>query len=192
MGRARGRGGPSHQGTVWPCLAGAFIEAWLRIHGKRARQEVRRRFLDPLLENLDAAGVGHISEIADGDAPHHPLAAPPAQARGAAGGWGPGGLGRAPVPGWGAQPALTHLLALPALAPVAWNLVIILGLVLGVRMETNLRRALIVSDGSFSIFFANPLTKFLWVVVLVVMVGPVALSRVRKARQQVLDPEAEL
>jgi putative tricarboxylic transport membrane protein len=69
---------------------------------------------------------------------------------------------------------------------------VILGLVLGVLMETNLRRALIVSDGSMSIFFASPLTKFLWVVVLGVLVGPVALSRVRKARQQVVDAEAEL
>ena len=59
-------------------------------------------------------------------------------------------------------------------------------------METNLRRALIVSDGSLSIVFASPLTTFLWVVVLGVLVGPVALSRVRKARQQVVDAEAEL
>jgi glycogen debranching enzyme len=51
---------------------GAFVEAWLRTHGNdaRAREEARKRFLDPLLARTDAAGLNHISEIADGDAPH--------------------------------------------------------------------------------------------------------------------------
>jgi predicted glycogen debranching enzyme len=72
------RDGSYHQGTVWPWLMGAFVEAWLRIHGNdaQARKEARSRFLDPLLARLDAAGLNHISEIADGDLPHAPRGCP--------------------------------------------------------------------------------------------------------------------
>ena len=38
--------------------------------------EARRRFFQPLLDHLDAAGVGHISEIADAEAPHTPRGCP--------------------------------------------------------------------------------------------------------------------
>ena len=66
------------QGTVWPWLTGAFVEAWVRTHGgdAAARREARLHFLKPLLARLDAAGLGHISEIADGDAPHAPRGCP--------------------------------------------------------------------------------------------------------------------
>jgi predicted glycogen debranching enzyme len=72
------RDGSYHQGTVWPWLMGAFVEAWLRTHGNdaQARKEARRRFLDPLLAGMDAAGLDHISEIADGDLPHTPRGCP--------------------------------------------------------------------------------------------------------------------
>ena len=74
----RERDGSYHQGTVWPWLTGAFVEAWVRTHGDDAgtRREARQRFLNPLLARLDAAGLGHISEIADGDAPHAPRGCP--------------------------------------------------------------------------------------------------------------------
>ena len=67
-----------HQGTVWPWLMGPFVEAWVRVQGDSpaARQEARRLFLTPLLAHLDAAGLDHISEIADGDAPHTPRGCP--------------------------------------------------------------------------------------------------------------------
>ena len=66
------RDGAYHQGTVWPWLLCAFVEGWLRVRGDRpeARAEARERFLAPLLRHLDDAGIDHISEIADGDAPH--------------------------------------------------------------------------------------------------------------------------
>ncbi len=69
------RDGSYHQGTVWPWLAGAFIEAWVRSRGgtAKARREARTRFLAPLLES---APSGHIAEIADGDAPHAPRGCP--------------------------------------------------------------------------------------------------------------------
>jgi glycogen debranching enzyme len=72
------RDGAYHQGTVWPWLIGPFVEAWVRVRGGTtvARAEARRRFLEPLLRHLDEAGLGHISEVADGDAPHNPGGCP--------------------------------------------------------------------------------------------------------------------
>lgn len=80
----RYQGGPSerdaayHQGTVWPWLIGGFVDAWLRVHGNddASRQEARTRFLAPLMAHLNEAGLGHVSEIADADAPHHPRGCP--------------------------------------------------------------------------------------------------------------------
>jgi glycogen debranching enzyme len=40
------------------------------------RAEARRRFLQPLLRHLDEAGLGHVSEIADGEPPHTPRGCP--------------------------------------------------------------------------------------------------------------------
>jgi predicted glycogen debranching enzyme len=67
-----------HQGTVWPWLIGAFVEAWLRVEGDDAghRAEARNRFLTPLQAHLGIAGLGHVSEIADGDAPYTPRGCP--------------------------------------------------------------------------------------------------------------------
>ncbi|PQV53887.1 amylo-alpha-1,6-glucosidase [Paraburkholderia sp. BL21I4N1] len=72
------RDGAYHQGTVWPWLLGPFVEAWLRVHGTatEARSEAKMRFLDPLVAHLDHAGLDHLSEIADGDAPHAPAGTP--------------------------------------------------------------------------------------------------------------------
>jgi predicted glycogen debranching enzyme len=72
------RDGAYHQGTVWPWLAGPFVEAWVRVRGKTAaaRRQAREKFLAPLLRHRDCAGLGHISEIADGDPPHTPRGCP--------------------------------------------------------------------------------------------------------------------
>jgi predicted glycogen debranching enzyme len=71
-GGQRERDGAYHQGTVWPWLMGPFVEAWIRVRGetRRAKDEARRRFLQPMLTLLDSGGTGHLPEIADGDAPH--------------------------------------------------------------------------------------------------------------------------
>ncbi len=82
--RSRYEGGPVerdggyHQGTVWPWLLGPFVEAWLRVNGSTTatREQARVRFLVPLLAHLDEAGLGHVSEIADGDSPHTPRGCP--------------------------------------------------------------------------------------------------------------------
>jgi predicted glycogen debranching enzyme len=67
-----------HQGTAWPWLIGAFVDAWLRVRDRDAAtiREARTRFLDPLLARLDENGLGHLSEVADGDAPHLGRGAP--------------------------------------------------------------------------------------------------------------------
>lgn len=67
-----------HQGTVWPWLIAAFVDAWLRAHGgtRAARAEAEQRFVQPLREHLAVAGLGHVSEIADGDAPFTPRGCP--------------------------------------------------------------------------------------------------------------------
>jgi predicted glycogen debranching enzyme len=82
--RGRYRGGPAerdaayHNGTVWPWLAGPFIEAWVRVRGSTpaARAEARSRFLAPLLACTGAADLGHLPEICDGDPPHRPAGCP--------------------------------------------------------------------------------------------------------------------
>lgn len=80
----RYEGGPSardavyHQGTVWPWLVGPFVDAWVRVRGGGAavQCEARERFLGPLMAHLDESGLGHVSEIADAEAPHHPRGCP--------------------------------------------------------------------------------------------------------------------
>jgi predicted glycogen debranching enzyme len=77
-GDVRSRDGGYHQGTVWPWLLGAFVEAWVRVRRDtpEARREARARFFDPLLGHLWQAGLGHVSEIADAEPPHTPRGCP--------------------------------------------------------------------------------------------------------------------
>jgi predicted glycogen debranching enzyme len=78
------RGGPAerdgayHQGTVWPWLLGGFVQAWLRVYGDgpAQRQAAAERFLAPLLAHSQSYGVGHVPEVADGEAPHAPGGCP--------------------------------------------------------------------------------------------------------------------
>jgi predicted glycogen debranching enzyme len=67
------RDGAYHQGTVWPWLIGPFITAYVKVFGgnDRARRQAAE-WLAPLQAHLSDAGLGHISEIFDGDAPHRP------------------------------------------------------------------------------------------------------------------------
>jgi glycogen debranching enzyme len=67
-----------HQGTVWPWLIGPFVHAWVRVRGDTAavRRDARRRFVEPLEAHLETAGLGHVSEIADGDPPFAPKGCP--------------------------------------------------------------------------------------------------------------------
>ncbi len=78
QGGGRERDGAYHQGTVWPWLIGAFIEAWVRVRSGSAdtKREARSRFLAPIIEHLNHAGIGHVSEIADADQPYTPRGCP--------------------------------------------------------------------------------------------------------------------
>ncbi len=68
-------GGPAerdrvyHQGTVWPWLLGPYADAHYRVY--RDRNYIAR-LLRPFRKHLLEAGVGAVSEIFDGDAPHKP------------------------------------------------------------------------------------------------------------------------
>ncbi|HVF10972.1 MAG TPA: amylo-alpha-1,6-glucosidase [Abditibacteriaceae bacterium] len=67
------RDGAYHQGTVWSWLMGPFLTAYLHVNTHSAEAgEQARTWLSPLLAHLDEACVNNISEIFDGDAPHHP------------------------------------------------------------------------------------------------------------------------
>jgi predicted glycogen debranching enzyme len=66
QGGLRERDGAYHQGTVWPWLTGAFVEAWVRLRGNtpQAKEEARTLFLGTLTRP-DLQGLGHVPEIAD-------------------------------------------------------------------------------------------------------------------------------
>jgi predicted glycogen debranching enzyme len=67
------RDGAYHRGTVWSWLLGPFITAYIKVNG--GNEEARRQaqaWLPPLESHLAEAGLGHVSEIFEGDAPHRP------------------------------------------------------------------------------------------------------------------------
>lgn len=76
-GDPRMRDSAYHQGTVWPWLIGPFITAYLRTfgHGTTVLEKVND-WLKPLQSHLSEAGLGTISEIFCGDAPHKPCGCP--------------------------------------------------------------------------------------------------------------------
>jgi predicted glycogen debranching enzyme len=60
-----------HNGTVWPWLIGAFLQAYLRVQNRStASVEQARRWLTPLIESMQTFCIGQIGEISDGDPPH--------------------------------------------------------------------------------------------------------------------------
>ena len=67
------RDGAYHQGTVWPWLLGPFITAYIKVNGgSEAARNQAAEWLKPVENHLCEAGLGHISEIFDGDAAHRP------------------------------------------------------------------------------------------------------------------------
>ena len=67
-----------HQGTVWPWLITAYVDAWLTQQGntEAARARAREQFLPALESHRSHIGLGHICEVADGDPPHAPGGCP--------------------------------------------------------------------------------------------------------------------
>jgi glycogen debranching enzyme len=73
-GDVRQRDMAYHQGTVWPFLMGAFIEAYLKVNDfSKASRKRSLELLKPLLEHFKNDGcICSVSEIFDGDWPHKP------------------------------------------------------------------------------------------------------------------------
>ena len=69
-GDAAHRDGGYHQGPVWTWLLGAYAEADARVHGDQA---AALALLRPVEQHLHDAGLGSVSEILAGDAPHRPV-----------------------------------------------------------------------------------------------------------------------
>ena len=69
QGNLGSRDAAYHQGTVWPWLLGAFVDAWLKIN--RDPRAVRT-MLAAFPGHLQMAGMGSISEVFDGEWPHVP------------------------------------------------------------------------------------------------------------------------
>lgn len=66
-----------HQGTVWPFLLGPFVTAWVKTFGKTPTiREEACSFLDGLGRHVHEACLGQVSEVFDGDVPHHPRGCP--------------------------------------------------------------------------------------------------------------------
>lgn len=85
-GNTEERDSALHQGTVWPWLMGPFMTAFVKASGatEDSKQQLKG-FLLPFAQHIKEAGIGQISELMDGDAPHTPRGCP-AQA------WGVGEL----------------------------------------------------------------------------------------------------
>lgn len=62
-----------HQGTVWPWLMGQFISAYIKYRGDEPGALERvLAMLEGFKGHIKETGLGTISEIFDGDPPHHP------------------------------------------------------------------------------------------------------------------------
>ena len=72
------RDGAYHQGTAWPWLLGPFVDAWLRVRGGSvdATREANQRFWRPIEKHMSEHGLGHVTEVAGGNAPHVPGGCP--------------------------------------------------------------------------------------------------------------------
>lgn len=68
------RDGAYHQGTVWAWLMGPFLKAFVKVKGDSpAVRDQASEWLAHWRDHLSDAGLGHVSEIFDGDAPHRPV-----------------------------------------------------------------------------------------------------------------------
>lgn len=72
LGALSKRDAAYHQGTAWGFLMGGFITAYTKVND-HSPESIRQalKFLAPVKEQFYEGGIGSISEIFDGDAPHH-------------------------------------------------------------------------------------------------------------------------
>lgn len=72
-GDERNRASALHNGTVYPYLIGPFLTAFFKTYGRSDEtKEKAMLLLAPFSEHISDAGLGTISEIFDGNAPHNP------------------------------------------------------------------------------------------------------------------------
>ena len=72
LGNPWQRDGAYHQGTVWSWWLGPYCDALVQVHGLEAGGVRVQAVLDGFTYHLGEAGLGTVSEIFDGDAPHQP------------------------------------------------------------------------------------------------------------------------
>lgn len=60
-GNLRARDAAYHQGTVWPWLIGAYIDAWLKVHPDKVDEA--RSLLTAFKETRENTAIGSIAEI---------------------------------------------------------------------------------------------------------------------------------
>jgi predicted glycogen debranching enzyme len=73
-GSQRKRDEAYHNGTIWPWLLGAFLDAYLKVHDRSPdSMDQARKWLTPLLETMNRGCLGQIAEIFEGNEPHRPV-----------------------------------------------------------------------------------------------------------------------
>ena len=73
IGNQHERDSAYHQGTVWVWPWGHFITALNQIYRDHPGiNKLTRRLVSPLIAHLNEECIGNVSEIFDGDLPHHP------------------------------------------------------------------------------------------------------------------------
>ncbi len=70
QGGAWSRDAACHQGTVWVWPLGFFATAWLKVYGKQGMDFIHNIYKG-FEETLTEAAIGTVSEIFEGDPPHH-------------------------------------------------------------------------------------------------------------------------
>jgi len=66
-----------HNGTVWPWLIGPFLSAYLRVNNNSPKAiEQAKRWLRPLVTQMQQFSIGQIPEICEGSPPHVPKGCP--------------------------------------------------------------------------------------------------------------------
>ncbi len=70
VGNQEERDSAYHQGTAWPWLFGHFAEAYLKLNKQSGVRRIQS-LLDVYEEEMENDGIGSISEIYDGNPPHH-------------------------------------------------------------------------------------------------------------------------
>ena len=71
QGDWRRRDASYHQGTVWSWLLGPYVDVMMRVSGDHAHS-LSQKVIHNFSYHLEESCIGSVSEIFDGDAPHHP------------------------------------------------------------------------------------------------------------------------